>query len=263
VHRFCEAREIPCLLPNIDTPPEAGADFYSTYFSAGTRLEARAIAAHLARRPSPERVLQVFRARGPGSCAAAEFASSMGHEVAELSLPGTGPLVPAAIVQSARDRGATTLVLWLDRDDLAALGTPPLAVYVSSTLLGGDPLAARTLAGTGGFIAHPYALPREVESRSFRVSGWLRDQGIPLAAGRERRIQDQTFFTLTVLNEVVMHLRKNFYRDYMLEVMDHFSGLDSWSAFYPQLSFGPGQRHLSKGCSLLTLDGSVSEWVVP
>jgi len=27
VHRFCESQRIPCLLPNLETPPDAGEDF--------------------------------------------------------------------------------------------------------------------------------------------------------------------------------------------------------------------------------------------
>jgi hypothetical protein len=114
-------------------------------------------------------------------------------------------------------------------------------------------------------VAHPYALPGEANQRFLRVSGWMTGQGLPPAKGAERRIADQTFFTMTLLNEGVMHVNKNFYRDYMLEVMDHFSGFESFSSLYPRLSFGPGQRYLSKGCHLVRLDGtdSAPEWHLP
>jgi hypothetical protein len=93
----------------------------------------------------------------------------------------------------------------------------------------------------------------------------MRAQDMPAEVQSERHVADQTFFALTVLSEGIMHVRKNFYRDYLLEVMDHLSGFENFSVFYPKLSFGPGQRFLSKGCYLLPLAASDArpEWLVP
>ena len=48
IHDFCEAVQIPCLLPDADLPPADEGGFYSFYFSRGLRLEAEIIAAALA-----------------------------------------------------------------------------------------------------------------------------------------------------------------------------------------------------------------------
>ncbi|MCP5092573.1 MAG: c-type cytochrome, partial [Gammaproteobacteria bacterium] len=41
VHDFCEANEVPCLLPLSRSPKSNDADFYSLYYSTGALLEAR------------------------------------------------------------------------------------------------------------------------------------------------------------------------------------------------------------------------------
>lgn len=272
VHRFCEAQQLPCILPNVDTPPEAAGDWYSLYFSGGTVLEARAIAAHLAHRPVRERVvLQVFRRGGPGERAAAALAEALrsrGRTI-ELAIPRGEPPNLAVLRERAIERGAAALVLWLPPADVAALGgeaspASGLRVYLSSTLLGGDLGAPPALRSADAFVAHPYALPAELRPRFARVSSWLSDQRLPRAEGSLRRVVDQTFFALFALNEGLTHVRKNFFRDYLYEVMDHFSGLEGWSSFYPRLSFGPGQRYLSKGCYVVSLrDPGRAEWIVP
>jgi cytochrome c len=271
VHRFCESQRIPCLLPNLETPPDAGEDYYSLYFSRGAVLEAQAIAMHLPPLPEPQKVLQVFRAGGAGERAALALAAALrsaGRAApADLTLPASAALTSGQLRQHAADQRATAVVLWLNRDEVGALQLSSLEgarVYLSSTLLGAD-FALPALVASNVFVAHPYALPGEASQRFLRVSGWMTGQGLPPAKGPERRIADQTFFTMTLLNEGVMHVNKNFYRDYMLEVMDHFSGFESFSSLYPRLSFGPGQRYLSKGCHLVRLDGSDSapEWHLP
>jgi hypothetical protein len=274
VHRFCEARQIPCLMPNLDTPPDPGPDWYSLYFSGGTLLEARVIAVDLAKHPGRGPVVQAFRAGGPGAEAARALAGALraaGREPPrDLALPRGEPLpagLAGPLARAGRDAAA---VLWLEPGDLAVLGKDAAAlaghrIYVSSTLLGGDLGGVSSLGAAEVLAAHPYALPAEEKQRSGRVSSWLTAQRIAPAGGRERRVADQTFFALTVLSEGIDHLKKNFFRDYLLELVDHFSGISSWSTFYPRLTFGPGQRHLSKGCYLVSLrqTGARPEWIVP
>lgn len=63
----------------------------------------------------------------------------------------------------------------------------------------------------------------------------------------------QTYYACLVAGEGLMHIRWFFYRDYFLDAIDHLSGAEAFSSFYPRLSFGPGQRYLSKGCYILKL----------
>ena len=59
-----------------------------------------------------------------------------------------------------------------------------------------------------------------------------------------------------------------FFRDRFLEVIDMMQD-DTMTALYPRLSFGPGQRYISKGCYIIQLgEGpepkvvNASEWVI-
>ncbi|MBI5496169.1 MAG: cytochrome c [Deltaproteobacteria bacterium] len=268
IHRFCEAHRVPCLLPNLRTPPDAGADYYSLYFSGGTVLEAHAIAARLRDATAPQRVLQIFQ-DDTGARAARALADAVSaggrDETRDIEL---ADLHAYSIATLAREHDASAVVLWLDPDGLALLHDAPVAgefaVFLSSTMLEGEVpawLAGESAAAT---LAHPYALPAETRSRFPRVSAWLATRRVPPAAAAQRRIVDQTFFAVTMLGEGVMHLNKNFYRDYLLEVLDHSSGFETWSASYSRLSFGPGQRYLAKGCHLLPSHGvGPPAWVVP
>ena len=53
----------------------------------------------------------------------------------------------------------------------------------------------------------------------------------------------------SALGEALMHVAGNFYRDYLLEKIEHRLSSGSLSpSVYPRTSLGPGQRFLSKGC---------------
>lgn len=275
VHRFCEAHAMPCLFPNVDAPPAAGADWYSFYFSRGAGLEADAIAAHLTRSAARPRVLQVYRAGGPGVDAARQLGGALAAAgapaPAALTLRAGDRASAAAVAARARRVHADAIVLWLPAADLARLraGTPwAQRTYASSTLLGGELSAAAGLAVRDAFLAHPFSLPAERTDRARAAALWMESRGLAApATALEARIRDQTFFALGLLSAGMMHLTKErrFHRDFLVEVLDHTAGRPGAASDYPQLSFGPGQRYAAKGCYLIPLaapaDGA--EWVVP
>jgi hypothetical protein len=276
VHAFCEERRIPCVLPNTDVPPATNGDFYSIYFSQGMALEARAIVAHVSRRPDPPSILQLFRPQGDSGAAAAALRDAAGGSgaltVIDWALPAAGVPASGELLAKAREVGATVLVLWLAREDLAELARIPRAhgvpaVYLSSTLVGGEPAAVPETLRPGAFLAHPYTLPEERGQRMQRVAAWLQSRKLEL---RSPRVQAQTHFACLVAAEGLMQIRRLFYRDYFVDSLEHAEGITALSALYPRLSFGPGQRYLAKGSYVLELgnarDGALirgSSWLVP
>ena len=63
--------------------------------------------------------------------------------------------------------------------------------------------------------------------------------------------------------EGVMHVRRNFYRDYLLDGLDHVQRMARLVANYPRVSFGPEQRYLAKGSYVVDLKYRSNRWIVP
>jgi mono/diheme cytochrome c family protein len=277
IHEFCERYEIPSLLPNTDVPPPDGDGGYSVYFTRGMALEARAIAAHLGRQGSGGTVLQIFRTDDRGRFAAETLREALagkeGRRLSEWPLAETTELSAAAIVERKQASKATTLVLWLGTSDLHRLESLPASLlrgetlYLSSTLVGSSIEAVPHALRKSGFLAHPYSLPQDLERRGRFVQLWLKSRGVERV---DDRIQAQTYFASLLANDALMHMRRNLFRDYLLDSIDHADPMATRSVAYPGVSFGPGQRYVSKGCYLIDLRGEGGRdwgqratWIVP
>jgi hypothetical protein len=54
------------------------------------------------------------------------------------------------------------------------------------------------------------------------------------------RIQAQTYFACLVAGDALVHLTWKFFRDYLLDVIDHLPSSAVLPACYPNVSFDPG-----------------------
>ena len=268
VHDFCERREIPCLLPNLDVPPAgAGAGYYSVYYTRGVTLEAEAIAAEIADAPKGTRVVQFHPPEGPGRAGADALRKILstrgGFEIVDVVVGED--LKPAAPASSPARQVA---VLWLPVETATsafsgrARGEKWSRVFVSSTLLRGEPPPAALLRpGVPTDLVHPFSPPLEIARRWPRVSTWLKTRGVPPG---DRRTQDLTLAACQVAGDALMHVNDEFERDYFLELVDHVGGNAAVSAFQARLSSSTGQRVLSRGCYLVRVgDEASARWVIP
>ena len=278
IHEFCEKHQIPSLLPNTDRPVITVSDHYTLYFSKGLTLEADVIAAHLSRELTRHRVLQVFHEDMPRSVVAASallqnLAEREDVSVENWLLPAGEKFTGDALAQRQNETGADAIVLWLGPEQIGELEKSPEVleklptIYLSSTLLGADIAAVPEAIGASAFLVHPYTLPRERQNRAVRVKGWLRARKIETV---DERAQAQTYFACLMAGEGLMHIKRYFYRDYFVDSIDHSDRMTSYATFYPRLSFGPGQRYLSKGSYIVDLgckeQASPAEkatWIVP
>jgi hypothetical protein len=187
VHRFCEDMELPCLLPNVGAPAACARenDYYTFYYSQGLELEAKTILSKLGDEFTGRLVLQVYRkgTRGERAAHALVAAQPGGPRcvIRDLIVPKTAAIDAAAIAAQARE--AAAVILWLERDDLAALAAFDAPrkgkfLYLSSTLLDGDLSGVPPALRASALLVHPFRLPRDYQQRSLREGAWFRTRSI-------------------------------------------------------------------------------------
>jgi hypothetical protein len=148
-------------------------------------------------------------------------------------------------------------------DKLAA----PQNVFVSSGYLGKKTISIPEKTRDRVYITFPYRLTPYAGPRT---GGY--DSRIPLLAGTkdfgERRITSRS---TTMLQQATLQglnlIYDNLYRDHLLDVLS--MQMDVISPDYERLSFGPGQRFVSKGCYITQLGPGAepvllrrSDWVL-
>jgi len=273
VHRFCEARSLPCLFPNVEAPVGHDSDFYSVYFSRGVLLEAQLLARELAETREPIHTLvQVFRAGDVGEQAARALQaarSDAGQQVVNRVLKAHA--ASKDLAAALREVGPTdALVLWLRPGDLSALEKvpPPTSrVWISGEMGGLEqaPLPAGWREVTR--MAYPVDLPGRRVVRVDYALSWFRMRKIPLLAPQ---VQADTYLACGLLSETLNHIVDAFVRDYLIERVEMALDHRILTGYYPRLTLAPGQRFASKGGYIVRFSdpqGSriapLGDWITP
>jgi hypothetical protein len=243
VHRFCEEHGIPCILPNVDAPPPSdGHGWWSVYYSAGVGVEADVMARSI---PTAARVAQVFR---PGTVGAAG-AARLGRLRGVLDLEPTSP-VP---------EGIDAIVLWLtSAEALRYAERGGSKLWISATAAGPEPALP-----AGATLVQAHAPTAETKPRRGGFDAWARARGVERG---DFRIQEQTLFACMLFADALGHMRDDLDRELLIERIEHSARMEIFSASYSHLSFGTGQRFLSKGAHVTAprdATSGKSEWVVP
>ena len=268
IGRFCERHEIPCLFPSTDLPDAGESDFYTLYFSRGLELEADLIANDLAAHPVGT-VIQVYCATTPARAAAALRSRLLRKNITvqDLEYACEDPLPVADLVSRLTAITDAAAVLWVRRDQLAALDHPLPAgrIYFSSTLLERDLNGSLLKASGPAFVAHPYRLSGDSDSALRRFIVWARTRGIEISHPRQ---QAEAFFACLAANDVLSHLRRYLVRDYAFDMLDHAQGLAAYLPIHARPTLGPRQRFLTKGGYLLPVKNGIPDthgvaWILP
>jgi mono/diheme cytochrome c family protein len=277
VHEFCEQYEIPCLLPNTDVPGGVGSeDFYTMYFSEGLGLEARVIASAIKAKKTTSRVVQVFRAAHSGSFGAdvvrRVLDPKVGVTVSDWVLASGEKFGWKELSRRIRITDADSVILWLPSKELENGGQVenealPGPMYFSSSLLGSFFVGFPAIPGKQVKLAHPFNSPKNQEVAFKRLQLWLDSKK---SFSGSRRVLGQTYYACMILGKGLAHIKNHFYRDYLLDALDHGNAKAMFSINYPRLSYGPGQRYLAKGAYIYDLpiltgkDGATEgHWIVP
>lgn len=278
VHRFCERRGLPCILPLAEPPAGAERDFYSLYFDAGARLAGRATASHIARPGAalPVSVVIAHDDSERGRAAWQAFSERWRElrataPLREWRLGGAESPVPEEIPATEAST-PFVLVSWQDAAHtrnllarLASQGASPERIYTA------DAFTNWTHAEIGGtaidrvWHVYPYRLPDSSGRRFPREEAWLRRNGLQhLDANPAGR----ALFACHVLGEQLAGIESNFSRDYLMEGLEHMLDGTAMTTLYPRTTLGPGQRFLSRGAHVVPLaafksgvESSETAWV--
>ena len=287
MHEFSEQNKIPCLLPITDLPTVSDSDWYTLYFNKGMYQEGEATARFIAQQadsPASGSILQVVEDSPRARALAAGFLggwkdSGLGAPETVYLPPGTG-IDPALLHKLQEKRHPAALVLWTSAGTLPTLQALAAAregvksAFVSSTLLKKEMLSLPEKAREFTYLSYPYRLDTDKEGYDIGAKRWLESRKIPVS---DKRVATRLYSFMSVLLdpfavvkrdfnpgglgegqvnmedqfESLIHVKRNYYRDFLLDVIDMSS--DKSSLVYERLSFGAGQRYLSRGCYLVQL----------
>jgi len=263
VHRFCEQRGLPALLPLTDLPVISGEDWYTLYESKGLYGEGEAAARYVRRTfagsGGPPPVVVLVERSERAEALARGFAETLRRlglpEPLRLPLPADGD--EAALAREARGAAAGGVVaLWAGAGRLPLLerlagGEDAPRLLLAATGLVGEALGAVPEAARPALrVTWPHRLPARRPLVDAAVKAWLRSRGLPVT---DLATAHRVYTLGWLLTDAIMMVGQDFYRDHLLDVIDMGQDRTHTAGLYPRLSFGPGQRYASKGCYLVEL----------
>lgn len=280
IHDFCEQERLPCLFPVTDYPVISATGWYTYYYNKGYVQEGEAVARFLNRLEgitADTPVLQIVQDSPTGRALANGFHKSWG----ELERPGVISLTLTSAQLLDRQTMVTilarykpqVLLLWADSDivphfpTLAAQLPPSGRLFVSSGYLGKKTASIAESIRDRVFITYPYRLTPYVGPKTGGLDARVSIQASARELG-DRRITSRSTDVLkqAILNSLSL-LYDNLQRDNLLDIMS--MQMDLIVRDYERLSFGPGQRYVSKGCYIIQLGPGTepeliprSEWVI-
>lgn len=277
---FCEEERLPCLFPVTDFPVITTGGWYTYYFNKGYAQEGEAVASYLDRidaLPAETSILQLVQDSPTGKALASGF-QHMWNElerkpVTTIKLTANQLREQTAVAKLLEKHHPSVLLLWTDPEILQRLPLllaqkgAPGTVFVSSGYLGAKTVSIPEAVRDRVYITFPYRLTPYVGPKT---GGF--DSRIPILTTSsdfgDRRIASRT---IDVLQQSIQRglslLYDNLYRDNLIDIMS--MQMDLTVRDYERLSFGPGQRHASKGCYIIQLGPGAmpsllprSEWIV-
>ncbi|GAB4566701.1 MAG: ABC transporter substrate-binding protein [Geothermobacteraceae bacterium] len=264
IQRFCEQHRLPAVFPMTEWPALEEENWYTIYFDRGLAQETDALARYLARLEGPEPVLVV------GEDAMATRARDLYLETWRRIAGQVPEAIPVADWQKHAANWAGRPVVLLAGDEIrpALLRQADSRSKASFYLLHrlAPDLAESPPENLRGRlrVTWPWRLPEQQARYRRLVAIWLKGRGIEMT---HPAVQSRGYFIGWMLSGVLMHMQSDFYRDYLLDIIDMMNDETYAIADYPRLSFGPGQRFASKGCYVVGFDPqgrmqALSDWVV-
>lgn len=275
IHDFCEEHRIPSLFPITDLPVISEKSWYTYYFNKGYAQEGEAVARFLNRRENLSAdapILQIIENSSASKALASGF-DTVWQELGRKEKIITVQLSEAqrkdakALVKIVNTHRPGIMLLWTDAETLPFLTSvftaklPPRMLFMSSSYLGKKTVTIEEQIRNSIYLTYPYRLTPYVGSNNSSY-----DAKVPILTTwkrlGDRRIESRT---ITMLKQNIMRgfnlIYDNLYRDHLLDVMS--MQMDLVALDYERMSFGPGQRYVSKGCYIIQLGAGASPELIP
>lgn len=270
IHDFCEQQQLPCLFPITQLPDVTGSGWYTFYFNKGYYQEGEASARFLSWEETGGAVVQIVQDSPAAAALAAGFNSAWSQSgrapVTTITVTAAQLHDRSKMIKIIKQHAPGTIMLWSDalqEDVLNAVVanlSAPARLFVSSSYLGKRTPALPEALRSNLYITWPYRLTPFVGTKQ----GF--DAKVPILATfdkfGDRRITSQIE---TMLNQSALQglrqLEGNLFRDYLMDVMS--MQMDQIVLDYERLSFGPGQRMVSKGCYIIQLGPGEKPQLLP
>ena len=272
VHRFCESRRIPCILPLTDLPVISSTDYYTLYFSKGYYQEGEAAARYLNNNAESGHSGDILQIVGPGSGAEAlargfeeTWRGTAKKPVETITLKDGAPLDGRQLAELMQKGKNRDVLLWTGPESYEALNAvaaspdKPDTILMSSSLLGGRLWDLPPNAREFTLVTYPWRVPGE--KKVIPPMGVL-----PRIVNKEfrkndRRIDSRTNTALDILSSAFSAMDRNFYRDFLLDLIDQGDDLNTTD--YEQLAFEPGRRYMSEGCYIMQMSKDPEPALIP
>jgi hypothetical protein len=281
---FCDDNQLPCLFPLTELPQgELEQGGYNFYYSRGLELEADILAAYLEKMPDrPERLVQVHDTSRYGIEPAARLANQLTARLPDLkilTISFSGAQELSNILEDLRKDNESNqgIVVWSSPENemiLKALkhsGIQDQPIFIPAHMLRKQMAHSRSDLNEplpdNLYVTWPFSLPQAYQADAFRVRGWMRSRGLPI---RDEKIQLLSYYGMNVMRDSTRHLFEHFYRDYLVERIEHEVESSPHPGIYPSFSLGPEQRVMSRGGYVLKPDEVhkntlkvAADWIVP
>lgn len=280
IHEFCEEERLPCLFPITDFPVTTNSGWYTFYFDKGYAQEGEAVASYinrLERLIDGTEILQIVQDSPAGKALANGFSSKWAelerNPIKTISLTADQVNDDALFAKLVKENNPSILLIWADPGNMQGLSSllrqkwGPEIAFMSSGYLGKKTATIPEEVRGKVYLSFPYRLTPYVGPKT---GGF--DSKVPILTTSksfgERRISSRTSDLLQQsIQKGISLLYDNLYRDNLLDVMS--MQMDLVARDYERLSFGPGQRYVSKGCYIMQLGPGEdppllarSEWVI-
>jgi len=264
VNDFCEAKEMPCMLPDTDLPPDRIDGFYTFYYTRGVRLEADVLASVMRTKKLGSNVVSIVDGNDVRSVEASSVLDKhirqQDGQVKTLDIRREPDMSLAQVEQNA-----SAIVLWLSAEEIQRLAKaaqdkgPPL--FLSYTLLGAKQNSISGNLKSRSWLIRLTALPNQHDPSLLRFKAWARVHQVKI---QDLPHQALAYFACMAFAEGIKHTGLYLSRDYLLDLLNHSSKLAAYIPLYTRGGITPWQRVLSRGGYLVDLSGRTKPtWLVP